>query len=188
MLKSGEIMERANAAVLLDEIDICMTKAKGILAQAEKDQKPGLQLQALREIRQTIEFLSKLAISLAQLQQERELALMPNGDGQRTVIILPQKISLADTATKAATLYRQMIDTTKTNPGADISFADEPEQEQTDRPMIRKRPSSAERVKLSSMAPGPEPIDLEPEEQDDPDLSILDWQPNIPAKQSTWGR
>lgn len=103
LLKSTEIMERANASVLLDELDTCMQKAKGILAKAEKDSKPNLQLSALREIRQSIEFLSKLAVSLAELQQKREQA------GQNGSIIEMPTITDGMDVRQAESLWRQYL-------------------------------------------------------------------------------
>lgn len=89
LLKSTEIMEKANASKLLGEIDICLVKAKGILSRAETDKKYHLQLSALREIRQSVEFLAKLAVSLADLQQKRELA--DRVSSGQSVVILPEK-------------------------------------------------------------------------------------------------
>lgn len=205
MLKSHEIAERANAAVLLDEIDTCMTKAKNILKQAEDNKQPSLQLAALREIRQTIEFLSKLAISLAELQQQRELAGMV-GTGQRTVVVLPAKINPGMTATEAGQIYKDFLKATGEHPGAEFQFHEdqshvqEQEQSESDRPMIRKRrPSSATRIKASASTGDPDRVELElspapDQDQEDDDLdgmvgpSILSWQPTIPKRRSTWGR
>lgn len=190
LLKSHEIMERASADALLNEIDSCMVKAKAILKQAEDDKKPGLQLQALKEIRQTIEFLSRLAIAHATLAQERELAGMATGtNGQRTVVVLPAKIDPGMDATEAGRVYKNFLKTIGENPGADFRYAEdqsepEPEQDEPSRPMTRKRPSSAERIKAAAAA----------NDQEEDDLSgmvgpdILNWQPVIPPKQSTWGR
>ena len=102
LLKSHDIAERANADVLLGEIDMCLSKTKDILAKAEEEDKPTLQLQAIREIRQTIEFLSRLAVSMAQLQLEKE-------SQENTTIIRTPKIASDMSSKEALALYKMTL-------------------------------------------------------------------------------
>ncbi|OPL09442.1 MAG: hypothetical protein AVO38_10975 [delta proteobacterium ML8_D] len=70
LLKHTEIRERINSERILDEVEDILSKAKRILRDSEADNQRGVALNAIKEIRCTIEFLSKLAITLHQIQNE----------------------------------------------------------------------------------------------------------------------
>ena len=74
LLKHDEIRERINSGRILDEVEDLLTRTKRILRDSEIKKQNGMALGAIREIRSTLEFLSKLAITLASIQQQESNA------------------------------------------------------------------------------------------------------------------
>lgn len=70
LLKHDEIRDRINSGRILDEVEDLLTRTKRILRDSEADNQRGMALGAIREIRSTLEFLSKLAITLQAIQQQ----------------------------------------------------------------------------------------------------------------------
>lgn len=179
LLKSHEIKERIDSTKLLDEVETCLNKTKDILFQAELDKKATLQLQAIREIRSTIELLLKLGIDLARLQQERELA--ENGSIGAQIVFLPAKIDF-NTAKEATDNYIEQMRQINKVPSALVVLPEENQLEEVSTPMTRTKTksSSSERVRASVEMPDQ---DQESDAIDD----ILNWSPVVPEKGSTWG-
>ena len=75
LLKHQEIRERINSERILDEVEDILARSKRLLRDSEADGQRGTALNAIREIRQTIEFLSKLALTLHSMKQEEALTL-----------------------------------------------------------------------------------------------------------------
>jgi len=73
LLKYDETRERISSSRILDEVEDLLTKTKRILRDSEADDQRQTSLSAVRELRATLEFLSRLAITLAELQKEERV-------------------------------------------------------------------------------------------------------------------
>jgi hypothetical protein len=69
MLKSGEMQEVANSKNLFGEVQQLIDRTKGILEDAESKDRPHISLGAIRELRQTYEFLIKFSVHMQQVQE-----------------------------------------------------------------------------------------------------------------------
>ncbi len=74
MLKSGEMKEVANSKNLFGEVQNLIDRTKGILNDAERRDRPHISLGAVRELRQTYEFLIKFSAYMSQIQKEDKQA------------------------------------------------------------------------------------------------------------------
>ncbi len=74
MLKSGEMQEVANSKNLFGEVQNLIDRTKGILNDAEDKDRPHISLGAVRELRQTYEFLIKFSAYMSQIQKEDKQA------------------------------------------------------------------------------------------------------------------
>jgi hypothetical protein len=185
ILKSAEIRQRINANELFSEIETCLAEAKNIFFEAKETKKHSLQLQALREIRSTIEFLTRLAVDLSRLEQERELALMGTNNHQ-SVIIFPE-INPSMSAEKASRLYDEFIKTLSLNPGKSVvllpeekNLDDEIQKQSTPMTRTKTKGSSADRVKADAQTP-------EDDDEQNKIDDILSWSPPTPERSTTWG-
>jgi hypothetical protein len=70
MLKSGEMKEVMASKNLFEEVQELIQKTKNVLENAEDDNQPTISLGAIRELRQTYEFLIKFSVYMEQAKKQ----------------------------------------------------------------------------------------------------------------------